>query len=144
MRRSMTQLVTYLQVLSFPFAIANSTVEKNIYPNVRVFIQKYIFCGNIPYLISSHFHICFNWCKYNFTQVDEQWDLILSVPQSNSLISVTLRTCTYNNVISQTIIYPNANPNQKKLKCRPRIPSPNNRALSRPKRRRVTALVLGL
>ena len=46
-------------------------------------------------------------------------------PRANSLLSITIRTCTYTNVTSQTIIYPNPNPNQKNLKFGPRIPNPN-------------------
>ena len=41
-------------------------------------------------------------------------DLILSAPRANSIISITLRKFTHTNVTSQTIIYPNPNPNQKK------------------------------
>ena len=42
-------------------------------------------------------------------------DLFLSAPFANTLISITLRTCTHTNVTSQVIIYPNPNPNQKKI-----------------------------
>ena len=42
-------------------------------------------------------------------------DLILSAPRANSLIIITMRTCTLTNVTSQTIMYPNPNPNQKKI-----------------------------
>ena len=54
------------------------------------------------------------------------WDPILSVPHANSLISITLRTCTHTKVTSQTIIYPkpNPNPNQKNLKFGARNPNP--------------------
>ena len=43
-----------------------------------------------------------------------KWDLIVFAPNANSLISMTLRTSAHANVTSQTIIYPNLNPNQKK------------------------------
>ena len=44
-----------------------------------------------------------------------KWDLFLSAPCANSLISITLRTCTHSNVTSQVITYPIFNPNQKKI-----------------------------
>ena len=41
------------------------------------------------------------------------WDLILTSPRAISLINITLLTCTHTIVMSQTIIYPNPNPNKK-------------------------------
>ena len=69
---------------------------------------------------------------------------LLVDPYANSLISITLRTCTHTNVTSQTIIYPNPNPNQKNLKFGPRIPNPNTEVTDIRKGRLSTALVLGL
>ena len=53
----------------------------------------------------------------------------------------------YDDVITQYYHNPNPNPNPNQKnnpKCRPRIPNPNTKAATRPKRRRVAALVLGL
>ena len=61
---------------------------------------------------------------------------LISTP-TNSLISITLRTCIHTNVTSQTIIYPNTNPNQKKLKYGSRNPNPNSEVHDRPKGRTV-------
>ena len=60
----------------------------------------------------------------------------LSAPRANSLnmgaentvpyfVSARYHQRTHTNVMSQTIIYPNPNPNQKNLKFGPRIPNPN-------------------
>ena len=42
-------------------------------------------------------------------------DLFLPAGRAGSFISITIRTCTHTNVTSQVIIYPNPNPNQKKI-----------------------------
>ena len=71
-------------------------------------------------------------------------DSFLAGPYANSLISVTIRGCTHTKVNSQTIIYPNPNQNQKKIKFGRQIPNPNTKVLDSRKGRLSAALVLGL
>ena len=58
------------------------------------------------------------------------WDLFLSAPCANSVISITIRTCTHTNVSSQVIIYPNPNLNQKNLKFGARNSNPFFRTMT--------------
>ena len=51
-------------------------------------------------------------------------DSFLAAPRANSLIIITIRTCTHTNVSLQTIIYSKPNPNQKKIKFGARNPNP--------------------
>ena len=53
---------------------------------------------------------------------------------------MTLRTCTHAIVTSQTIAYPNPNPNQKNIKFGARNPNPFRKVVDRPKGRAVEGL----
>ena len=64
-------------------------------------------------------------------------DLILTAPRVNSLISITLCTCSHAILKSQTSIYPNHNTTPKKLKFGARNPNPFRMVVDRPKGRAV-------
>ena len=133
------KMLRLIRVLSAQIAAAVTTACIDAH-NIFALVIQFLTSFHTIYIILLTFLTVFGKLQTVVWQISPT----LSAGTANSLISITIRSCTHTIVNLQTIIYPKPNPNQKNLKFGPRITDSNTSRNYSYKGRLSTALVLGI